>query len=139
MGLLKKLTTTVLVPAALGAALLYAATHADDGDAQWLYVMGSWGVVMIMVAIAFGRIAYLKDHNRLLADQLVTLNRQVQAIENGQDDMQDDVDSHLLIKQWRQAGMTSADVRRSNGLRVIGEPRRTDGSRRPVVPREERR
>lgn len=99
MGLLRKLTTTVLVPAALGAALLYAATHVGGSGAQWLYVMGSWGVLMVMMAVMFWRIAYLEHHSRLLEDQIATLNRQVR-------DIKEDVDDHLIIKQMRQAGLT---------------------------------
>lgn len=116
--LLSKLLTTVSVPAVLGAALLYAATHAD-GDASWLYVIASWGVIMAMVGVAFGRITYNTHRIRLLEEQNAGLNDRLRDIENNQNQIRAEVDSYLAVKEWRQAGMTGTEFARNHGFRVI--------------------
>jgi hypothetical protein len=116
MRLIMTVVTTVVGPIALGAALYYyTTTHVAKGDAEWLFRIG----MIVAVIVACGQIAWLKRDWNDLEKRVLAIEDKSAEMERTLRKVQNDVDKHLLVKEWYQAGMTGTAFEQHHNLRVI--------------------
>lgn len=95
-----KLYLALSLPAGLALAMFYAATLVEGGDAKWLFRMG---LTFTVVAYVLGRMVWLAHRNNVLEDRTDNLARRLRELENELQTVRTEVDSHLIVKAWRQA------------------------------------
>lgn len=116
MTLRNKLYATASIPSALGIAALYAATIATDSDdSKWLFRMG---MTLVVTTVILARLTWISYHHRLMEDWVHQLNAKIHELETDQDLIRQDVESHLIVKAWSDAGLNSDAVRRRS-MRLV--------------------
>jgi hypothetical protein len=88
------------IPGTTGVVAFYLGCIASDSHSHFWFRIG---VTLAITATVLGRVTWLGYRNNRLEESNIQLTRRLSQLERELADMRDDVDSHLIVKAWRQA------------------------------------